>query len=124
MTDHLYAIISGNVTSGGPELMHQLVDAVNSAGGKASVLYYPFDREFAVPEPYRGYNVPVARWSEVERGARVVIPETLGEVLPRLKHQKTYFWWLSVDLYFRSLVTGQVRSRLPGRFLPIARRSG
>jgi hypothetical protein len=122
MADHLYAITSGNITSGGPELMHQLVDAVNGAGGAASIVYYPFDRDFAVPEPYRSYDVPVARWTDVPRDARVVVPETFGELLPRLVGYRTYFWWLSVDLYFRSLVTGEVRRRIPSGLLPLARR--
>ncbi len=122
MANHLYAITSGDITSGGPELMHQLVDAVNAAGGSASVVYYPFDREFQVPEPYRDYDVPVARWADVPRNARVVVPETFSELLPRLTEYRTYFWWLSVDLYFRSLVTGAVRHRTPSALLPLARR--
>ena len=122
MADHLYAITSGDITSGGPELMHQLVDAVNAAGGRASVLYYPFDRAFAVPAPDRNYNVPVARWAEVPEGARVVLPETFAHLLPQLRAHRTYFWWLSVDLYFRSLVTGEVRGRIPSGLLPLARR--
>lgn len=120
--DHVYAITSGDIMSGGPELMHQLVDAVNGAGGRASIVYYPFDRDFAVPAPYRGYDAPVARWADVPAGARVVVPETFGALLPRLAGYRTYFWWLSVDLYFRSLVTGAVRHGIPSALLPLARR--
>lgn len=122
MADHLYAITSGDITSGGPELMHQLVDAVNASGGRASIVYYPFDHHFEVPKPYRAYNVPVVRWADVPRGARVVIPETFGHLLPALKQYRPYFWWLSVDLYFRALATAQVRRRLPSALLPLARR--
>lgn len=122
MDEQVFAIVTGDVISGGPELMHQLVDVLSRAGGRAAMVYYPFGQQFEVPEPYRRYRVPVARWSDVPVGARVVVPETYSELLPELRDQQVYFWWLSVDVYFRSLVTGRIRHRLPAWLLPLARR--
>lgn len=116
----VYVISSGELTSGGHELLHQLVHTLTGLGVPAHIVYYPFDRDYRVPAAFAHYDVHVARLSEIPVGARVVLPESYSELIPTFAGQQVYFWWLSVDVYFRSRVTGRLRTLVPTRFHALA----
>lgn len=88
----------GASITGGPELLHQLVDTLREYGHAAFISYYPFDQTFECPKPYRIYDAPQA---PVEKGpdAFIVVPETATWVLRMFKGTPAAVWWLSVDNY-------------------------
>ena len=51
---NIYVLCPGNVVTGGPELLHQLVDTLNCNGKNASIVYYPFDYAFYILIIYGG----------------------------------------------------------------------
>lgn len=94
---HIYVICPGGAVTGGPELLHQLVDRLNLEGRAASIVYHPFDRDHAVPDAYARYRAPVARRDEIPRGEIVVLPELYWNEASLYPNCRLYFWWLSVD---------------------------
>lgn len=103
MRKKLYVISPNRKTTGGVELLHQLVDSVNAQGGEAYIVYFPFSREHAKPSAYEKYNVPQAKYIECDDAQSVVlVPETLTHLLRRFKRSQLGIWWLSVDNYFGS----------------------
>jgi hypothetical protein len=101
MTD-IFVVCPGNTQSGGPELCHQLVDTLNAdTPGRASILYYPFDHIFMTAPPYRCYNVQPASRLEVKPGSTVILPETYGSLLDDFPGCRMFFWWMSVNNFYR-----------------------
>jgi len=95
----IYVCCPGNSVTGGPELLHQLVDALRSRGNNAHIVYYPFDKAFQIPEKYTHYNVAVAASDECGDGI-VILPEERTAFVDHFVNSDIYIWWLSVDSYF------------------------
>lgn len=95
MSDHVYIITPAGAVTGGPELCHQLADALNAAGRRASVVYHPFGRAHQTPRPYHGYDCRPAEG--VDPGATVVLPEVYGHLVGDFPDCRVYFWWMSVN---------------------------
>jgi hypothetical protein len=85
-------------TTGGPELLHQLVSEIRSHGGNAFIHYVP-DAGAAVPERYRCYDTPVLRTLDLAAGDCIVAPETMLRELPLLSAADRFIWWLSFDFF-------------------------
>ncbi|MGI2173250.1 hypothetical protein [Shewanella ulleungensis] len=103
----VYVLCPGNVVTGGPELLHQLVDSLNKKGDVASIVYYPFESNFDVPNAYKHYNVNHKVFSDVNfEGNAVVLPEILTGYKRFFPKSKVYIWWMSVDNYFKHFPTG------------------
>lgn len=92
---------SSSVT-GGPELLHQLVDELRQNGIDAYIVYFPFDQVYKCPEPYRRYNAPQSQLID-ESDVMVVMPEVATWIGRRLKKAQAAVWWLSVDNYLERL---------------------
>lgn len=113
--------------TGGPEVLHQLVDALRSYGHEANICYYPFDQPFECPEPYRRYNAPKTSLTD-QSGTMIVIPETATWIVKNIRNATCAIWWLSVDNYFRRGGESSFRdfvvrwkTVLDGRRLPLLR---
>jgi hypothetical protein len=105
----------GNVT-GGVELLHQLVDSASAFGHPAYICYYPFNRTFRIPEPYKKYDCPVVQYSEIQDVvADIVLPEVYHYLNAKFPKSRIYLWWLSVDNYLGSLKYSYAWSN---RFMP------
>ncbi|RPA38334.1 hypothetical protein [Shewanella frigidimarina] len=103
----VYVLCPGNVVTGGPELLHQLVDSLNKKGDVASIVYYPFESTFDVPNAYKHYKVNHKAFSDVNfEGHAVVLPEILTGYKRFFPKSKVYIWWMSVDNYFKHFPTG------------------
>lgn len=89
----------GDVVTGGPELLHQLVDTLVKLGRDATICYYPFDQEFECPPPYLKYKAPQSRASEASE-AILILPEIATKLARQFKSSDIMIWWLSVDNYF------------------------
>lgn len=90
----------GNSVTGGPELIHQFVDALNTRNVNASILYYPFDKSYDIPDAYKKYSVDKVEIQSVTEGDLVVVPEVATGLINNFKRNKKFLWWLSVDNYF------------------------
>jgi hypothetical protein len=84
--------------TGGPELLHQLVDQLRKNGHDATIVYLPLGEPFECPEPYRIYDAPQSDLQD-EPGVLVIVPEVSTALLRKLKQATGAVWWLSVDNY-------------------------
>lgn len=87
-----------SAVTGGPEALHQLVDALRTLGHDAHIAYYPFEGSFECPEPYRHYAAPQGHLTD-ELGDLVIVPETATYLLLGIRNADVAVWWLSVDNY-------------------------
>ena len=99
-TDKVIVCCPKGIT-GGPELLHQLVDALRILGHQAYITYYPFDEPFECPEVYKKYDVPQIKFYE-DPDAFYVVPEEATWILNKIPHENAAVWWLSVDNYFNA----------------------
>ena len=104
---NIYVLCPGNVVTGGPELLHQLVDTLNCNGKNASIVYYPFDSTFEVPDSYKHYNVNCQVFKEINFDEHaVIIPEIITGFKRYFPRSQVYIWWMSVDNYFKHFPKG------------------
>lgn len=95
----IYVYCPAGIVSGGPELLHQLVDIINSNNRQAFIVYYG-DKEHKVPTEYSSYNIKLASKIEDSKENIVVIPEGLCNLLREGEYIQKLLWWLSVDHFF------------------------
>src|SRR6266567_4357908 len=95
----VYVCCPANLTTGGPEALHQLVDALRLQGCEAYISYHPFSDEHVTPHAYERYSV-AARPPVDQPGSVVVVPETMTFLLRQFRRALPVVWWLSVDAYF------------------------
>ncbi|HSV35766.1 MAG TPA: glycosyltransferase family 2 protein [Ramlibacter sp.] len=95
----IYVLCNGGLTSGGPELLHQLVGALVARGREAYIAYVPFASDWQTPAEYRRYGCPVAETVPDEPDVAVVVPEVGTAFLSGFRRAHHVIWWLSVDYY-------------------------
>ena len=102
-----YVLCPFRVTSGGPELLHQLVAALNSLNYEAYITYMCTRQDFddvdtVIPAEYQMYVTDFRLIGDIvdEKDSVIVFPETLSYLLPHYKNAQKVFWWLSVGNYF------------------------
>ena len=86
-------------TSGGPELLHQLVHELRSNGREAHICYYPFETPFKCPSEYRKYDAPQIQLTD-DPNTFILVPETATWIAKNVNDARVGIWWLSVDNYF------------------------
>lgn len=97
----VYVCCPGGAVTGGPELLHQFVDALRENNVDAYILYCPLKDNFFTPEVYKCYNAPSVNYSEIDfDNAVIVIPEIFTGLIKHFPSSKIVVWWLSVDFYF------------------------
>ena len=87
--------------TGGPEALHQLVMALSS-GAHEAVLWDPYYSD-GLEEATNYYTQYEVQWTESPpvEGDVLVVPEVMGELIPRFYGQcQCVFWWLSIDNFF------------------------
>lgn len=92
----IFVACPGNATTAGPEALHQLVADLNRLGQLAAVVYFPFDKSFETPSPYRKYHVPIARYKD-EPGDLIIFPEIVTTYALKVKRAQAAIWWMSVN---------------------------
>lgn len=95
----IFVYCPAGVVSGGPELLHQLVDIINSNNRQAFIVYYG-EKEHKIPSEYSSYNIKLASKIEDSKENIVVIPEGLCNLLCEGEYIQKLLWWLSVDHFF------------------------
>jgi len=89
-------VCPGGAVTGGPEALHQLVDAMRSAGQAAFMVYWPTDRRFEIPPPYAQYDAPQAAFED-RAGDLIVFPEVMPSEALKVREAEAALWWLSLD---------------------------
>ena len=104
----IYIISPQNRISGGPELAHQLCNAINRLSDeKAYMCYVNLDSPYNIvenavtPTPYLIYNTESrSDINEIDRAGNIAIfPEGLTFSMLHIKRAKIALWWMSVDNY-------------------------
>jgi hypothetical protein len=107
----IYIICPQNRMSGGPELAHQLCNAINRLSNVPAYMCYanldpPYNIAVDAPTPeiYKQYNtIPCTDIVEIDKLENVVVfPEGLTYSLSQIKHARKVMWWMSVDNYTKS----------------------
>lgn len=88
----------GSSITGGPELLHQLVDELRNIGREAYIAYYPFDHTYECPELYKKYDAPQDNLIDNDK-TFIIIPETATTIARGINNARIGVWWLSVDNY-------------------------
>ena len=99
LSSRLLVLCPANANSGGPELLHQFVDAARSFGRDAKILYYPFSRENKKPLKFNDYDAPQGYFEE-SVGAEIIVPEVATKLIKRFPSSDISIWWGSVDFFF------------------------
>lgn len=130
MAKKIFVCCPGDAVTGGPELLHQLVDALRKLGKEAYISYYPFDRQFNCPEPYCHYQAPQQKIEDTA-GCLIVLPEVATRFAKNFSKAEISIWWLSVDNYldmtrenFARDYYRHIKNLLLGHKLPIFKMRG
>ncbi len=97
--------------SGGPEVLHQLVDCLRSQKFDAAISYMPCGQKHLTPEVYAHYDSPVVEFSD-ERDTLFVVPEVATRMARQVSRGTVAVWWLSVDNYFGARKESAIRDLL------------
>ncbi len=95
----IFAFCIANFTTGGCELIHQLVDYLNNNGRDAYIVYIGNGSK-EIPSPYLKYNIKVSEQIEDTENSIVVIDEGFMYLAKSIKKAHVMLWWLSVDNFF------------------------
>lgn len=107
----IFVCCPGNAITGGPELLHQLVHTLRLQGKNAFISYYPFDKNFLCPEPYRHYGTTQLA-IEDNKNNLIILPEVATKIAAEIKNCDIAIWWLSVDNYFDSIGESIIHDKL------------
>jgi hypothetical protein len=97
--EKIFVLCPGGKVTGGPHLLHQLVDELRANGHAAFVSYYPFDAAFETPSAYAKYDCPQGKPQDLGT-SMIIAPEVVARLLKNFSSAQTAIWWLSVDNYF------------------------
>ncbi len=109
--NRVLVVCPGGTVTGGPEALHHLVHELRQLGINASIVYYPFNRQFETPEIYREFNLEVAGFQDLTDDL-VIYPEIYPMLALKVKNAKAAIWWLSVDNFFELQHESKLKDRL------------
>lgn len=123
MAKKIFVCCPGDTVTGGPELLHQLVDSLREIEKEAYICYFPFNKKFIRPKPYQHYNTPQSTPVDSENST-IILPEVATNLSRHFKKSNIAIWWLSVDNYlnkdgenkpldFLRNLYGHTRGKLP-----------
>lgn len=107
----IYIIAPANNTSGGPELAHQLCNALNRLTDLDAFMCYvtttkPYQLAVDVPAPAQYSIYGTAHATDISKvndpDSIVIIPEGLTPSMLLVPKAKKILWWMSVDNYIKS----------------------
>ena len=98
----VYIIAPAGVSTGGPELLHQLASCLRKLGIDARMCYIPQNDPNPVSSVYKKYHVPFVSEVFDEPENIIVIPETRTYLIHTLNKIRRVIWWLSVDFFVSS----------------------
>ena len=93
----VHVLCPASSVTGGPEALHQFVDAGQRLGYDMAMVYLPEDDPDPTPAVFKMYQPRVARDIVDAPDSVVVVPETGTLQLLELQHATRALWWLSVE---------------------------
>lgn len=109
----VHVLCPASSVTGGPEALHQFVDAGQRLGFDMAMRYLPDDDPDPTPGVFRIYRPRVVREVVDAPDSVVVVPETGPQLLLELRHARRVLWWLSVE-HFQSRAEAQRGAGLTG----------
>jgi hypothetical protein len=97
MFESIYVYYPRGVRTGGPEALHQLVDALRRVGQEAFLVPIESTRDRDRVSEYARYDAPECLHPADQAGNALVAPETHMEPLMKRGAATRFCWWLSVD---------------------------
>jgi len=123
----IYIFCPAQTTTGGPEALHQLCDAINLQGGKARMVYIDYSTEQIVraskPLVYKIYYTESTTVVRDEEKNIAVVPEIWPHLLRDYRKIQKSMWWLSVnylrneDIFSKKGFVHLYQSYYAGKFL-------
>lgn len=99
----IFVLAPAGVVTGGSELLHQFVDALNNRGKQAYIVYIG-TRPHQIPKDYSKYKIQIAEDCEDGIHNIIVLYEGMFGHYADFKSAQILLWWLSVDLMYHSLI--------------------
>lgn len=96
----IYVMCPPKVSTGGPELLHQLVNKLNKLGFDA-IVYYSSNVEDPTHPNYLQYNCKFVTEIDDEEDNLLIIAEIFIDSIATFKNIKVCVWWLSIDNFFK-----------------------
>lgn len=95
----VYVACPGNVTTGGPDALHQITYYFNKIGIKATIAYCSKEQEISIPESYKVYVNDFIRFEEIEDSVEnaIIYPEIYCNKYNVYKKCHVYIWWLGLE---------------------------
>lgn len=112
---NIYVVCPANLSTGGPEVLHQLCYTLRRLKYNAQMYYYGFDKvknSSPTPMDYKMYNNPFVLNIEDNENNIIIIPEVRYDMLKIYHKSKLIFWWLSVDNYLNQQISGGLLYKL------------
>ncbi|MDB5019902.1 MAG: hypothetical protein JWQ28_1029 [Pedobacter sp.] len=101
----VYLLCPPAYASGGPELMYQLANKLETYGINAFMYYHP-KHDDPVHENYKVYGTKAADTIVNDRKNLIIVPEALASkfnTLEGFNDIRKCIWWLSIDNFFKKL---------------------
>ncbi|MCO6564424.1 MAG: hypothetical protein J6581_03155 [Apibacter sp.] len=97
----IYIICPANISTGGPEALHQLSHKLRTICKLDARMYYVHKKPNLNPKPeiYNIYETSEITTIEDSPNNVIIIPESLTNYIFKFKESKKIVWWLSVDFY-------------------------
>ena len=106
-----YIFSPSNSITGGAENLHQIGHALNKAGERAYITYYPEENGGRSKDFFKDYDMklkqPLDNKDEV-----IIIPEINTNIASGFKKTKVVVSWLSVDNYFKNKGNAQLQLQI------------
>lgn len=96
----IFVISPSTATSGGPELLHQLVHVLNKLGHNAFIYYQP--NKIDVQKIFGKYAIPISQNIEDIPENILIVPEIYSDsaFLEKFHRIRIVQWWLGVHLFY------------------------
>ncbi len=106
--EKILVVCPSNMTTGGPEALHQLVSHMRDMGLPAYIVYTPYHKPAQLPAAYQKYNVEVSAYEDTENNF-IIFPEIYPMLALKVKHAKAAMWWLSLDNFLERKNISKIR---------------
>lgn len=104
----IYVLCPAYVKTGGPELLHQLVNKLHNRNIDAYIVYMGIEKDNPnyIADDFKSYNVKYIFEEQIEDKMEniLIIPETLMKKVNDFKKIRKVIWWLSVDNYKKNFM--------------------
>ena len=101
----IYLMVPANVSTGGPEALHQLGYILKNLLDKdIKIFYVPADSANPVHDNYKKYSLNFTKHIEDDSDNLIIVPEYFNFLVKTLQFKKIkkLIWWLSIDNYIGS----------------------